>query len=237
MTPTTPTPHISAQRDEIAPFMLMCGDPLRAKYIADNYLENAKCVNEIRGMYCYTGEHGGKRLSVMGHGVGMPSIGLYSHELFNFYGVETIVRLGTAGAMRPEVPLRGLVIAQGASTDSSWFRQYGLPGNYSAIADFGLCEKAAAWCREKGIPVYIGGVLSADAYYDAEEGVIARWARMGIAAVEMEGAALYANAAYAGKRALCVLTVSNSLLTGEETDPDERRTSFTNMIELGLSLV
>ena len=232
----TPTPHIGAQYGEIAETVLMAGDPLRAKFIADNFLTNPVQFNEVRGMLGYTGTYGGKRVSVMGHGMGIPSIGIYSYELYNFYGVKTIIRVGSAGSYHPDLKLGDLVIAQGACTDSNYGAQFGLPGTFAPIADFDLLRKAAAACEQRGLHYMVGNILSSDVFY-SDNPQSESWRKMGVLAVEMEAAALYMNAARSGKRALVICTISDHILTGEEMSADERRTTFTNMMEVALSLI
>ena len=232
----TPTPHIGAQYGEIAETVLMAGDPLRAKFIADNFLTNPVQFNEVRGMLGYTGTYGGKRVSVMGHGMGIPSIGIYSYELYNFYGVKTIIRVGSAGSYHPDLKLGDLVIAQGACTDSNYGAQFGLPGTFAPIADFDLLRKAAAACEERGLHYMVGNILSSDVFY-SDNPQSESWRKMGVLAVEMEAAALYMNAARSGNRALVICTISDHILTGEEMSAEERRTTFTNMMEVALSLI
>ena len=232
----TPTPHIGAQFGEIAETVLMAGDPLRAKFIADNFLTNPVQFNEVRGMLGYTGTYGGKRVSVMGHGMGIPSIGIYSYELYNFYGVKTIIRVGSAGSYHPDLKLGDLVIAQGACTDSNYGAQFGLPGTFAPIADFDLLRKAAAACEQRGLHYMVGNILSSDVFY-SDNPQSESWRKMGVLAVEMEAAALYMNAARSGNRALVICTISDHILTGEEMSADERRTTFTNMMEVALSLI
>ena len=232
----TPTPHIGAQYGEIAETVLMAGDPLRAKFIAENFLTNPVQFNEVRGMLGFTGTYEGKRVSVMGHGMGIPSIGIYSYELFNFYGVKTIIRVGSAGAYHPDLKLGDLVIAQGACTDSNYGAQFGLPGTFAPIGDFDLLRAAAAACEQRGLHYMVGNILSSDVFY-GENPQTDSWRKMGVLAVEMEAAALYMNAARSGNRALTICTISDHLLTGEEMPADERRTSFTNMMEVALSII
>lgn len=230
------TPHNAASEGQIAKTVLMPGDPLRAKYIADNYLTDVVCFNEVRNMFGYTGTYKGKKISVMGGGMGMPSIGIYSYELYNFYGVESIIRIGSAGGISDEVKVRDVVVGMGASTNSNYAAQYKLPGTIAPIADFGLLEKAVASAREKKIPIRVGNILSSDVFYNADEGFNDAWKSMGILCVEMEAAALYLNAAKAGKKALCLLTISDHLYTGEALSAEERQTSFRDMMEVALDL-
>ena len=232
----TPTPHIGAQYGEIAETVLMAGDPLRAKFIADNDIENPVQFNDVRGMLGFTGTYQGKRVSVMGHGMGIPSIGIYSYELFNFYGVKTIIRVGSAGAYHPDLHIGDLVIAQGACTDSNYAAQFELPGTFAPIGDFDLLRAAANACDERKIHYKVGNILSSDVFYsDNPHGD--RWMKMGVLAVEMEAAALYMNAARSGNRALVICTISDHILTGEVTTAEERRTTFTNMMEVALSII
>ena len=232
----TPTPHIAAQYGEIAETVLMAGDPLRAKFIADNYIEQPVQFNDVRGMLGFTGTYRGKRVSVMGHGMGIPSIGIYSYELFNFYGVKTIIRVGSAGAYHPDLHIGDLVIAQGACTDSNYAAQFELPGTFAPIADFDLLRAAANACDERNIHYKVGNILSSDVFYsDNPHGD--RWQKMGVLAVEMEASALYMNAARSGNRALAICTISDHILTGEVTTAEERRTTFRNMMEVALEII
>ncbi len=232
----TPTPHIGAQYGEIAETILMAGDPLRAKFIADHFLTDPVLFNEVRGMLGYTGTYNGKRVSVMGHGMGIPSIGIYSYELFNFYGVKTIIRVGSAGSCHPDLKLGDIVIAQGACTDSNYGAQFELPGTFAPIADFDLLRAAAAACEKRKIHYMVGNILSSDAFY-SDNPHTDSWMKMGVLAVEMEASALYMNAARSGNRALVICTISDHILTGEEMTADARRTTFTNMMEVALSLI
>ncbi len=232
----TPTPHIGAQYGEIAETVIMAGDPLRIKFIAERFLDNPVQFNNVRGMLGYTGSYKGKRVSVMGHGMGIPSIGIYSYELYHFYGVKTIIRVGSAGAYDAGLKLGDLVIAMGASTDSAYGAQFELPGTFAPIADFDLLREAAASCERHGFRYKVGNVLSSDVFYHAHPKVD-RWREMGVIAVEMEASALYMNAAYAGARALTICTISDHVLTGEVTTPEQRQTTFTNMAEVALDLI
>lgn len=231
------TPHNSAKPGDFAKTVLMPGDPLRAKFIADNYLEDVKLVNSVRNMLAYTGTYKGKPVSVMGGGMGMPSIGIYSYELYDKYGVEQIIRIGSAGAYTAECKLFDIVIGQGACTNSNFAHQYELPGTFSAIADYDLLSRAVDSCKEKKLPYHVGNIFSSDVFYDASKEQWKKWARMGCLAVEMESYALYANAAYLGKKALCLLTISDSFITHQETTAEERQNSFTAMMEVALSLI
>lgn len=233
---TTPTPHIGAKKGEIAPTMLMPGDPLRAKFIAENWLEDAVCVNTVRNMLAFTGSYQGKRVTVMGGGMGMPSVGLYTYELFHFYDVEQIIRIGTAGTLNDRAQLRDVVIGVGASTDSNYAAQYGLPGVFAPIADFDLARAAAEAGERLGIRTVAGNILSSDVFYNDDPGTLEKWLKMGVLAVEMEAAALYLNAARAGKRALCLLTISDAPLRGEALSIEDRQTSFQDMMKLALEI-
>ena len=230
------TPHNEAGKGEIAKTVLMPGDPLRAKYIADHYLEGARCFNTVRNMLGYTGTYHGKEVSVMGGGMGMPSVGIYSYELYHFYDVESIIRIGSAGALQDELNARDIVIGMGACTNSDYASQYRLPGTYAPIADYGLLKKAVDVAEEKGIPVKVGNILSSDIFYNDDDSVNEKWRRMGVLAVEMEAAALYMNAARAGKKALCILTISDHLFKEQALGARERETSFTQMMEIALEL-
>ena len=234
---TTPTPHNAAQAGDIAPFVIMSGDPLRAKHIADTYLDDVRCVNQVRNMLAFTGSYRGRPVTVMGHGMGMPSIGIYSYELYNFYGVDTIVRVGSAGGYADDLELRSVVAAAGACTNSNYAHQFGLPGTFAPIADFDLLSQAVQAGRDQGVPIRVGNVLSSDTFYEEGDQAALAWKGMGVLAVEMEAAALYMNAARAGKRALCLLTVSDKPLTGEGLPADERQTTFSQMMEVALALV
>ena len=230
-----PTPHIAATRkDAFAKTVLMPGDPLRAKYIAEKFLEDAVLVNNTRGVQGYTGYYKGKKVSVMASGMGMPSIGIYSFELFNFYDVETIIRVGSAGAISPELHLRDVVIGLGACTNSSYATQFSLPGTFAPIADYSTMMNAVKAAEKLGVKPHIGNLLSSDTFYD-DSNSLADWQKMGVLAVEMECAALYMNAARAGKKALAICTISDCPLTGgEECTALEREQSFNQMIEIAL---
>ena len=232
----TPTPHIGAQYGEIAETVIMAGDPLRAKLMAEKFLDDAVQFNNVRGMLGFTGTYKGKRISVMGHGMGMPSIGIYTYELFNFYGVKTIVRVGSAGAIQTDLHLGDLVIAQGACTNSNYAAQYELPGTFAPIGDFQLLRKAAEACDRMGYAYKVGNVLSSDVFYN-ENAHNDKWSVMGVLAVEMEIAALYMNAARSGNRALAICTVSDHILTGEVTTAEERQNTFTKMMDVAFSLL
>lgn len=230
------TPHNGAGKGEIVKTVLMPGDPLRAKYIADTYLEDVKCFNTVRNMFGYTGTWKGKEISVMGGGMGMPSIGIYSYELYHFYDVEQIIRIGSAGAMQEDVNVMDIVIGMGACTNSNYADQYQLPGTFAPIPDYDLLEKAVGVARAKGANVKVGNILSSDVFYNDMEDFNDRWKRMGVLAVEMEAAALYMNAARAGKKALCILTVSDHLYKEASLSAGERQTGFHQMMEIALEL-
>lgn len=230
------TPHNSAVRGDIAETILLPGDPLRAKFIAENFFEDPVQFNTVRNMFGYTGTYKGKKISVMGTGMGVPSIGIYSYELIHFYGVKNLIRVGSCGALQGNLKLYDVIIGMGASTNSSYAHQYGLPGTYSATASWDLMYKAVKVAEEKGIPVHVGNILTSDTFYSADTDSIAKWQSMNILAVEMESFALYCNAAYAGVNALTILTVSDSIVNKEETTPEEREKSFTRMMEIALEL-
>ncbi|MEA5058681.1 MAG: purine-nucleoside phosphorylase [Clostridia bacterium] len=233
--PITATPHIHADPAAFAPTVLMPGDPLRAKFIAETYLENSKLVNNVRGVQGHTGFYKGKRVSVMASGMGMPSIGIYSYELFHTFGVENIIRVGSAGAISPDLKLRSIVIGQGACYNSNYAQQYGLMGHFAPIASWSLLKKAVDAAERMSLPTYVGNLLSNDLFYD--DGLhTMEWQKMGVLAVEMEAAALYMNAARAGKNALAICTISDSLVTGEECTAQERQETFTQMMELALEI-
>ena len=239
---TTPTPHISAKPGDFGKTVLMPGDPLRAQFIAENFLENPKLVNNVRGVQGYTGTYQGVKVSVMASGMGMPAIGIYSHELYNGYGVESIIRVGSAGAIQDYVNLYDLVIAQGACTDSNFASQFHLPGTFAPIADYTLLKEAVAAAEKLGAKYHVGNVNSSDVFYGDHEGVpegldsVYALKKMGVLALEMEAAALYMNAARYGKRALCICTVSDHVLKGVETTSLERQTAFTEMMKVALEV-
>ena len=227
------TPHNEAASGAFAKTVLMPGDPLRAKFIAETFLADAKLVNNVRGVQGWTGTYQGTPVSVMASGMGIPSIGIYSHELFRFYDVDNIIRVGSAGAISPRLKLRDIVMAQGACTDSNYAHQFGLPGTFAPIADFKLLETAVAVARRMGVEPPVGNLLSSDVFYNKMGGTL-KWGAMGVLAIEMESAALYCNAAEAGKRALTICTISDSLVTGEELPPADRQSTFTQMMKIAL---
>lgn len=228
-----PTPHNNAKPGDIAKTVLMPGDPLRAEFIAKTYLENPVCYNSVRGMLGFTGTYNGKTISVQGSGMGMPSIGIYSHELYTEYGVENIIRVGTAGSISDEVNLRDIVIGMGSCTNSNYAVQYGLPGTFAPIASYKLLKSAAEAAVDQGAVFHVGNILSSDTFYDDSES-LAMWKKMNVLAVEMESAALYMNAARLGKNALCILTVSDCPLKNLSTTAQERQSGFTDMMEIAL---
>ncbi|MCR5127280.1 MAG: purine-nucleoside phosphorylase [Lachnospiraceae bacterium] len=229
-----PTPHINATPEDFAKTVLMPGDPLRSKFIAENFLTDVKLVNNVRGVQGYTGTYEGTPVTVMASGMGMPSIGIYSYELFNFFGVENIIRVGSTGSLKMDVKVRDIVFAMGASTNSNYGRQFELPGTFAPIADYTLLKTAIEQADVVGADYHVGNVLSSDTFYDAQEDANDYWIKMGVLCIEMETAALYMNAAKAGKRALGLFTVSDHILTHEALDAEARQTSFTQMMEIAL---
>ena len=229
-----PTPHIAASPEDFAKTVLMPGDPLRSKFIAENFLTEAKLINNVRGIQGYTGSYEGHKVTVMASGMGIPSIGIYSWELFNIFGVENIIRIGSAGSINNDVKVRDLVFAMGASTNSNYARQFELPGTYAPIADYGLLKTAIEKADEVGARYHVGNILSSDTFYDAQEDANERWIKMGVLCIEMETAGLYMNAAKAGKKALGMFTVSDHILSGEALSAEERQNSFTQMMEVAL---
>lgn len=233
---TQGTPHIQPNGVKIAKTVLMPGDPLRAKFIAENFLENVEQFNDVRNMLGYTGTYKGKEVSVMGSGMGIASIGIYSYELYNFFDVDTIIRIGSCGAMQEDINLYDIIIAQGASTNSHYVDQFNIPGYFAPIADFELVANAKIKADEIGATTHVGNILSSDIFYNADTEVTSKWSRLGILGVEMESAGLYVNAAAAGKKALGIFTVSDHLLRDEATTAEERQNSFTQMMEVALEI-
>lgn len=231
-----PTPHNEAKTGDIAKTVLMPGDPLRAKFIAETYLEDVVCFNQVRNMLGFTGTYKGKKVSVMGGGMGMPSIGIYSYELFNFYDVDNIIRIGSAGGIADKVKLRDIVIGMGASTNSNYAAQYKLPGTFAPIADYELLQQAVDAAKKLNIKTVVGNILSSDTFYDDNKEANEQWRKMNILAVEMEAAALYMNAARAGKKALCILTISDHVFTGESLSAEDRQLTFRDMMEIALEI-
>ena len=227
------TPHNSAKSGDFARTVLMPGDPLRSAFIAETFLENPRLVNNVRGIQGYTGTYRGVPVSVMASGMGMPSMGIYCHELYKEYGVENILRIGSAGAISKKLKLRDVIAAQGVCTDSNFAHQFQLPGTFAPIADFTLLETAVAVARGMGVEMPVGNLLSSDVFYDASDSTM-KWADMGVLAVEMEAAALYMTAAHLGKRALAICSISDSIVTGEALPAEERQTTFTTMMKIAL---
>ena len=236
MVDKTPTPHIGAKLGDIAETVIMAGDPLRVKFMAENFLDDPVQFNNVRCMLGFTGFYKGKRVSVMGHGMGMPSIGIYTYELYNFYGVKTIIRVGSAGSIQHDLHVGDLVVAMGACTNSNYASQYELPGTFAPIADFSLVRGAVETCERLGYHYKVGNVFSSDIFYH-ENAHNEKWINMGVLAVEMEIAALYMNAARSGNRALGICTISDHILTGEVTTAEERQTTFTHMMDVAFSLI
>ena len=232
----TPTPHNEAKNGDIAQTVLMPGDPLRAKFVAENYLQDVTCFNTVRNMLGFTGTYNGKKVSVLGGGMGIPSIGIYSYELFHFYGVEQIIRIGSAGGLSDDVRVHDLVMGMGACTDSNYASQFGLPGAFAPVADFGLLRSAVHAAESRGISYKVGNLVSSDVFYNDNFNVNEAWKKMGCLAVEMEAAGLYMNAARCGKKALCLVTVSDHIFTGESLSANERQTSFRDMMEVALEI-
>ena len=238
------TPHISAEMGDFAKTVLMPGDPLRAKFIADTFLKDVRQVTGVRGMLGFTGTYEGRPISVMGSGMGMPSIGIYSHELYNVYGVEHIMRIGSAGSIREDVKVRDIVVGEGACTDSRWAKQFHLPGTFAPIASYKMLSTCMAQAEALGLShlCHVGNILSSDCFYGDHEGVpegldsTYAWKKMGVMAIEMEAAALYMNAARYGKHALAICTISDHILTGEATTAEERQNTFTQMMQLALEI-
>ncbi|HIR87071.1 MAG TPA: purine-nucleoside phosphorylase [Candidatus Limivicinus faecipullorum] len=232
---SVPTPHIAAEKGQIAKTVLMPGDPLRAKFIAETFLEGAVLVNNVRGVQGHTGTWKGVPVTVMASGMGIPAIGIYSWELYNFYDVDNIIRIGSAGAFRDDLKLMDIVAGQAACTNSNYINAFGVKGSFAPIADFTLLSKAVEAAKERGVELKVGNILSADNFYyppglDGSD----EWKRMGVLAVEMEAAGLYCNAAYAGKRALCLCTISDHLYRQEYLSSEDRQSSFTQMMEIAL---
>ena len=230
-----PTAHNNAPKGAFAKTVLMPGDPLRAKFIAETFLENPVLVNNVRGIQGYTGTYKGVPVSVMASGMGIPTIGIYSYELFTEYDVDNIIRAGSAGAMRADLELGCVVAGMGACTNSNFASQYELGGTFAPIADFDLLMAAVESAKELGVKMPVGNLYSSDTFYDAAQRNM-RWTKMGVMAVEMEAAGLYCNAAYTGKRALAICSISDNLITGEELPPEDRQSTFTNMMKIGLEI-
>lgn len=231
------TPHINASYGDFAKTVLMPGDPLRAKFIAENFLENPKLVNNVRGVQGYTGTYHGVPVSVMASGMGIPSIGIYSYELYTEFGVENIIRVGTAGGMSHDIKVRDIVLGMGACTNSNFAHQYDLPGTFAPTCSYKLLECAVNKARELSLPFHVGNILSSDTFYtDLGARQTELWSKMGVMAVEMEAAGLYMTASRLNKNALAICTISDHILTGEETSSSERQSSFTDMMTLALEV-
>ncbi len=229
------TPHIEAKKGDFAPVVIMPGDPLRAKWIAEHFLEQAKQVTSVRNVYGYTGTYQNKPVSVMASGMGMPSMGIYSYELYHFYDVNTIIRVGSAGALSPNLKLRDIVIAQSVSTDSNYIKQFNLPGTFAPTGTYRLIESAVGQAKKIGVNTVVGNILCSDVFY-SEQKVLEQWRDMGVLAVEMESAALYSNASKAQKEALCICTISDCPLTNQSCSSEERQTSFSDMVKIALNI-
>lgn len=230
-----PTPHITAKKEDFARTVLMPGDPLRARFIAETFLKEAVLVNNVRGVQGYTGTYKGKKVSVMASGMGMPSMGIYSYELFNFYDVKNIIRIGTAGALQADLKIGQVVMGMGACTDTNYMSHFDLPGTFAPICSYELLKKAADKAEKLGVVYSVGNIYSTDVFYSKPE-TTPKWQEMGVMAVEMEAAVLYANAAKAGKNALAICTISDNLITGESTDAETRQKTFTQMMEIALEI-
>ncbi len=228
-----PTPHINAAPDDFAKTVIMPGDPLRAKFIAETFLENPRLINEVRGMLGYTGSYKGKTITVMASGMGMPSMGIYSYELFNIFGVENIIRIGSAGSINNTIKIRDIVIGMGTCTNSNFASQYKLSGSFAPICSYDLLKVCTDTAGELGIAVKVGSLYTSDTFYDDSKSSV-EWGKLGVMAVEMEAAALYMNAARSGKNALAICTISDHILTGEATTAEQRQNSFTDMMRLAL---
>lgn len=235
-----PTPHINAAPEDFGQTVLMPGDPLRSKYIAENFLEDPRLVNNVRGVQGYTGTYKGVKVSVMASGMGIPSISLYAHELYHAFGVQNIMRIGSAGSMQEAIKLRDIVIAQGACTDSNFEKNFHLTGKFAPIASFEMLRKAVDACEALGAVYHVGNVFTSDIFYNDEDGLpeimkmVPAWQKMGVMAAEMEAAGLYLTAARAQKNALCICTISDQILTGEHLTSEERQTSFREMMQVAL---
>ena len=231
-----PTPHNTAKKGDIAKKVLMPGDPLRAKYIAETYLENPVCFNTVRNVLGYTGTYKGQEVSVMASGMGMPSIGIYSYELYNFYDVDRIIRIGSAGALQDDVNVMDVIIAMGACTDSNFGSQFCLPGTFAPTASYNLVSRAVEVAKEQGTPVRVGNVVSSDVFYSDNKQASDAWRKMGVLCAEMECAGLFMTAARAGKEALGILTISDHIYREEAISAEARQTSFNKMMEIALGI-
>ena len=231
-----PTPHNTAKKGDIAKKVLMPGDPLRAKYIAETYLENPVCFNTVRNVLGYTGTYKGQEVSVMASGMGMPSIGIYSYELYNYYDVDRIIRIGSAGALQDDVNVMDVIIAMGACTDSNFGSQFCLPGTFAPTASYNLVSRAVEVAKEQGTPVRVGNVVSSDVFYSDNKQASDAWRKMGVLCAEMECAGLFMTAARAGKEALGILTISDHIYREEAISAEARQTSFNKMMEIALGI-
>ena len=231
-----PTPHNTAKKGDIAKKVLMPGDPLRAKYIAETYLENPVCFNTVRNVLGYTGTYKGQEVSVMASGMGMPSIGIYSYELYNFYDVDRIIRIGSAGALQDDVNVMDVIIAMGACTDSNFGSQFCLPGTFAPTASYNLVSRAVEVAKEQGTPVRVGNVVSSDVFYSDNKQASDAWRKMGVLCAEMECAGLFMTAARAGKEALGILTISDHIYREEAISAEARQTSFNKMMEIAIGI-
>ena len=231
-----PTPHNTAKKGDIAKKVLMPGDPLRAKYIAETYLENPVCFNTVRNVLGYTGTYKGQEVSVMASGMGMPSIGIYSYELYNFYDVDRIIRIGSAGELQDDVNVMDVIIAMGACTDSNFGSQFCLPGTFAPTASYNLVSRAVEVAKEQGTPVRVGNVVSSDVFYNDNKQASDGWRKMGVLCAEMECAGLFMTAARAGKEALGILTISDHIYREEAISAEARQTSFNKMMEIALGI-
>lgn len=233
------TPHNNAEKGQIAKTVLMPGDPLRAKFIADTFLSDVKQVNTVRNMFAFTGKYNGKDVTIMGSGMGIPSIGIYSYELYNFYDVDRIIRIGSAGAINEDLHLFDIVIAQGASTNSNWAKQFDLPSGatFSAISSYNVLREAVESAKKNNFRYTVGQVLSSDNFYNNPESEWRKWSKLGVLCCEMEAYGLFMNAAQAHKEALAIMTISDSLITHEETTAEQRQNSFTNMMKVALDCI
>ncbi len=231
------TPHNKAELGDIAKTVLMPGDPLRAKYIAETYLDNPVCFNTVRNMFGFTGTYKGKKVSIMGAGMGIPSLGIYSYELYNFYDVDNIIRIGSAGGLQDDVNINDIVIAMGACTDSNFAAQFNLPGTFAPIADYGLLSRAVTAADNLGVKTKVGNVITSDVFYNRHPGINEAWRDMGCLACEMETAGLYMTAAASHKHALSILTISDQLFKKEALSTEEREKGFTDMMSIALEMV
>lgn len=230
------TAHIKAKKGDFAKTVLMPGDPLRAKYIAENFLEDAKLISSVRNIYAYSGYYNGEKISVMASGMGMPSMGIYSYELFDKFGVERIIRIGTAGSINKDINLKDIVIGMGACTDSNFIGQFELNGNFAPVCSYELLEKTVEKAKELGLNIKVGNILTSDVFYNSSNDVYKKWSDLGVLAVEMETAALYINAAKFGRQALAIYTIADRIFENEHCTTEEREKAFTDMMKLALNV-